>query len=159
MTSVEFRTWVNSTLLPKVQENDANAPTTITERTAHRWLHWLGFEPMSSKKGVYIDGHVRADVVEYRKLYITKWDVWAKTHLPPPLCNDEPSQSSVSVPILPPGQPPRKLILIFHDESTFHVTDDQGWMWGEKGKMVIKPKGQGRGIMVTLLTRTMAIWL
>ena len=31
----------------------------------------------------------------------------------------------------------------------FHFNDDQGWMWGEKGKTVIKPKGQGGGIMVS----------
>ena len=43
----------------------------------------------------------------------------------------------------------RKLVLIFHDESTFHSNDDQGWMWAEKGKQPIKPKSQGRRIMVS----------
>ena len=62
------------------------------------------------------------------------------THTPPPSCSDEP-----------PAQPStfKKLVLIFHDESTFHSNDDQGWMWGEKNKIVIKPKGQGRGLMVS----------
>jgi len=150
MTSGGFCTWVNSTLLPKVLEKYPNAPKKITERTARRWLRSLGFEPTLTKKGVYIDGHERADVVEYRKLYIKKWDVWAATHAPPPLCSDvEPSQSSVPLPLLLTGQPSRKLVLIFHDESTFHANEDQGWMWAEKGKMIIRPKGQGRGIMVS----------
>ena len=43
----------------------------------------------------------------------------------------------------------RKLVLIFYDESIFHSNDDQGWMWGEKGKTIFKPKGQGRGIIVS----------
>ena len=75
--------------------------------------------------------------------------MWEKTYLPPPQCNDELPQPSVSLPLLSSGHAPRKLVLIFHDESTFHSNDDQGWMWGEKGKMVIKPKGQGRGIMIS----------
>ena len=40
-------------------------------------------------------------------------------------------------------------MLIFHDESIFHSNDDQGWMWGEKGKTILKLKGQGHGIMVS----------
>jgi len=81
---------------------------------------------------------------------LKKWDVWAKTHIPPPACSDETLQSSsVPLPLLPSEQAPWKLVLIFHDESTFHATEDQGWIWGEKGKMVIRPKGQDRGIMVS----------
>ena len=53
-----------------------------------------------------------------------------------PLGSDEPS-------------PCRNFVLIFHDESIFHSNDDQRWMWGEKGKIILKPKGQGRGIMVS----------
>ena len=75
--------------------------------------------------------------MEYRKLYIRKL---ASTHAPPPPCSDEP-------PVQPCTR--KHLVLIFHDESTFHSNDDQGWMWGEKGKTIIKPKGQGRGIMVS----------
>ena len=45
--------------------------------------------------------------------------------------------------------PCRNLVLIFHVESIFYSNDDQGWMWGEKGKIILKPKGQGRGIMVS----------
>ena len=63
----------------------------------------------------------------------------SSTHAPPPSCSDEP-----------PTQPStlKKLVLIFCDESTLHSNDDQGWMWDEKDKIVIKPKGQGRGLMV-----------
>ena len=39
--------------------------------------------------------------------------------------------------------------MIFHDESTFHSNEDQGWMWAEKGKQPIRPKGLGRSTMVS----------
>jgi len=142
MTAADFSLWLNSTLLPKVLENHPDAPHTVSVRTARRWLHKLGFEKLSTKKGVYIDGHERQDVVEYRKLYLRKLEILSSSHAPPPLCSDEdptPIEPSTS----------RKLVLIFHDESTFHSNEDQGWMWGEKGKVVLKPKGQGRGIMVS----------
>ena len=81
---------------------------------------------------------------------LKKWDVWAKMLIPPPACSDEALQSSsVPLPLLPTEQAPWKLVLIFHDESTFHANEDQGWMWDEKGKMMIRPKEQGRGIMAS----------
>ena len=43
----------------------------------------------------------------------------------------------------------KKLVLIYHDESTFHSNDGQGWLWAEEGKQPIRPKGQGRGLMVS----------
>ena len=57
-----------------------NAPSKITARTAKHWLDKLGFEQLSSKKGIYIDGHERADVVKYQKLYLKKLDILASTH-------------------------------------------------------------------------------
>ena len=40
-------------------------------------------------------------------------------------------------------------MLLFHDESTYHSNEDQGWMWAEKGNQPIRPKGLDRGIMVS----------
>ena len=31
----------------------------------------------------------------------------------------------------------------------FHSNDDQGWVWAEKWSQKLKPKGQGRGLMVS----------
>jgi hypothetical protein len=44
---------------------------TISETTAVRWLKKLGFKLSRVQKGVYVDGHERADVVEARKKLIT----------------------------------------------------------------------------------------
>ena len=38
----------------------------ISERTARRWLIKLGWRRTVVQKGVYMDGHERSDVVEYR---------------------------------------------------------------------------------------------
>ena len=39
--------------------------------------------------------------------------------------------------------------MIYHDESIFHSNEDQGWAWAEKWGQLIKPKGQGKGIMIS----------
>ncbi len=140
MTAVIFRSWVVSVLLPQVKLHHPQVPSSISDRTAIRWLHQLGFEPTSTKKGVYIDGHERSDVVEYRKLYLRKLEILESTHAPPPPVSTEPT---------PEPSDRRNLVLIFHDEAAYHANDDQRWMWAEKDNHPIRPKGQGRGLMVS----------
>ena len=91
MTASDFRSWVISVFLPQVKLHHPQVPSSISERTAARWLHQLGFEPASTKKGVYINGHERSDVVEYRKLYLRKLEILESTHAPPPPVSDEPA--------------------------------------------------------------------
>ena len=88
MTASDFAGWVNSILLPKARETHANLPN-ITNRTAVRWLQILGFDVVSSKKGVYIDGHERSDVVEYRKIYLRRLEIISSSHAPPPVCEED----------------------------------------------------------------------
>jgi hypothetical protein len=45
----------------------------ITERTARRWLAGLGWRYGKMKNGMYIDGHEREDVVEYRNGFVVRW--------------------------------------------------------------------------------------
>ena len=71
-------------------------------------------------------------MVEYQKLYLKKLDILASTHLPPPLCSDEPSSHAPMPSGTDESSQYRKLVLIFHDESIFYSNDDQGWMWGEE---------------------------
>ena len=42
-----------------------------------------------TKKGLYIDGHEREDVVEYRKLYLRKLEALEAKHRPPPPVSGE----------------------------------------------------------------------
>jgi hypothetical protein len=40
--------------------------------TVKKWMHKLGYEMKRYKKGVYIDGHEREDVVKYREEFLEK---------------------------------------------------------------------------------------
>jgi hypothetical protein len=62
------------------ESTDSNPKSTVPKsnriraRTARRWLEKLGFKYGTVRKGVYIDGHERPDVVSYRKdVFIPKW--------------------------------------------------------------------------------------
>ena len=126
-----------------VKEHHSNIPSKVSACTACRWLYKLGFRPSSTIKGVYIDGHERGNVVKYRGLYLKRMSILHTAHAPPPFCEDE----MPAVPLV--GPQCRNLVLIFHDESTYHSNKDQGWMWAEKGHQSIRPKGLGWGIMVS----------
>ena len=65
LTSVSFCKWVNEVLLMN-SFLEPGYPRKISLSTALRWLHNLGFEVIKKKKGTYVDGHEREDVVEYR---------------------------------------------------------------------------------------------
>ena len=54
-----------------------------------RWLHHLGFKPVRHRKGVYIDGHERDDVVLHRGKYLREMAALRAWHRPPPACSDE----------------------------------------------------------------------
>ena len=77
MTAADFVHFVNSSLLPSA-ELPQSYPQYISLRTASSWLHQLGFKPTSHRKGLYIDGHERKDVVEYRKLFLRKLKSWSQ---------------------------------------------------------------------------------
>ena len=81
MTATMFSSWVNTKLLPH-SDLPPGCPQQIAERTAVKWLHEICFHPQSHKKDVYIDGHERDDVVEYRKLFLRKLEIMEATHLP-----------------------------------------------------------------------------
>jgi len=79
-------------------------------------LHKLGFSPSSTKKGVYIDGYERQDVVDYRKLFLTKMNILETIHAHPPLPSDEVQVFTESDSIK------KKLVLIYHDEAFSTLT-------------------------------------
>ena len=143
MTAASFCEWVNNELLPS-STLPPFFPRTITVRTATRWLHKLGFQPMSHKKGAYVDGHEREDVVTYRKHYLKELDELRKSHLPPPPCSDEHDTTPHDATELR-----KSLILIFHDESIFNTNEGQTWIWGTGDRPYIQPKTKGAGIMVS----------
>ena len=43
----------------------------------------------------------------------------------------------------------KPLVLVTHDESIFSANDGKRRVWKEKGKLPLRPKGKGKGIMVS----------
>ena len=49
------------------------------------------------------------------------------------------------------GPQRRHLVLLFHDESTYHSNEDQGWMWAEKENQLIVQLHVRESILIDLL--------
>ena len=89
MTAQSFCDWINSDLLVS-SHLPPFFPREISVRTAIRWLHHLGFKPVSHKKGVYIDGHEREDVIRHRESLLKILEDLRSSHRPLPCSSDDP---------------------------------------------------------------------
>jgi hypothetical protein len=98
----------------------------VSDRTARRWLIKLGWRRTRLKKGVYMDGHERDDVVNYRnetflplmakhEKCMVKWS------------ENEDGQFERLEPQLLPGE--KQIIPIFQDESSFHAGEYKSNVW------------------------------
>jgi hypothetical protein len=63
ITSLDFRVAINTEILPRLL---VLTYKDIALSTTYLWLDRLGFYPLESKKGVYVDGYEREDVIAYR---------------------------------------------------------------------------------------------
>ena len=61
--------WVNATLLLELLGIETQTVSVWTVRT---WMDSLGYKYGVWKKGVYVDGHERSDVVEYREKFLER---------------------------------------------------------------------------------------
>lgn len=117
--------------------------TTIRARTARRWLHHFGLSFNDVKKDVYFDGHEREDVIKYRnEVFLKKWQ-----HYKPRFVEFHEDGSSTSPQRTDNNEKP--IVFITHDESTFNANDAKSKVWVHTLKRFIRPKGRGRGIMVS----------
>ncbi|KAF9455258.1 hypothetical protein BDZ94DRAFT_1115182, partial [Collybia nuda] len=135
-----FRDAINSEILASL---DIVPKKPICERTARRWLVRLGYRRTLIKKGIYMDGHNRPDVVKYRDdVYLPRMAAFEArmTHY------DGPDLKATE-PTLPPGV--KKIIAYFHDECCFHALDYQRTAWLAKGQTVLQKKSRGRLIHVS----------
>ena len=142
-TAQSFCEWVNNHLLPS-HNLPPELPRFISVRTAVRWLSRLGFRPTSHKKGAFVDGHEREDVVVYRREFLQQLKQLKDTHRPPPPCSDERAATPS-----PDAESMKRLVLIYHDESIFNSNEGQLWMWAAEDMVVLRPKSKGSGIMVS----------
>ncbi|RPA98175.1 hypothetical protein L873DRAFT_1607713, partial [Choiromyces venosus 120613-1] len=114
----------------------------LTASAAVAWLKKLGFEWKEVRKGVYIDGHKKPEVVFYRQQYfLLQWKDLEK-RMPKWL----PFGQIDTTPLLP-----RQHLLIpcAHDECTFHSNDGVHHCWVHKDKHLIRKKSRGQGLMVS----------
>ena len=61
---------------PQMQEVFAQkciSKPSISSRTALCWLKKMGWSYGKIKNGMYLDGHEREDVVEYRRGFVERW--------------------------------------------------------------------------------------
>lgn len=115
----------------------------IKVRTAQKWLKRLGLHYHTVSKNVYIDGHERQDVVEYRQKHFLP--TWASLGRRMVIFAEN---GSWTMPVdLKEGKKP--LVLVTHDESTFNANDGKRRIWKEKRKSPLRPKRRGKGIMAS----------
>jgi hypothetical protein len=79
------------------------------------------------RKGVYMDGHEREDVVKYRdEVFLPKMEEF-EARMVHYEANDQDEDLKRVEPKLGPGE--KEIIPIFHDESCFHANDQTGRAW------------------------------
>ena len=137
-TGRNLRTFVNKEVLRRDQ-------LSISARTARSWLNELSFcvTDTDKKKGsIYVDGHERPDVIEYRNRFC---DRWYNKYFPRMTYFD----GDMMLPMEPDLKGEQKIVPVFHDESTFRANEDQRFCRLEKDEQILKPKYAGRGLMVS----------
>lgn len=100
--------------------------------------YWYGKEA----KGMYVDGHERENVVEYRQgEFLRRWGEMEK-HM---VLMHKDSKITQAPPI-----PLRRIILFTHDESTFYANDQCNvrWIHSSESPKPIR-KGDGTSLMVS----------
>ncbi|KIJ64674.1 hypothetical protein HYDPIDRAFT_90357 [Hydnomerulius pinastri MD-312] len=132
--------------IPENQEHHRFRKT-ISLKTAQRWMKKLGYRWKKEPKGQYSDGHEREDVVYYRQnVFLPAWNHylprmrrWKKENL-----NIEDVEELASVAVSG-----RKVVVWFHDESTFYAHDRRKLQWVHITEGAVpQPKGEGASLMV-----------
>ena len=132
---------------PEVQQQLGTRAHGIHIRTAQRWLHKLSWRYQQKKKGMYIDGHEREDVVEYRKGFIERWKEYEKRFV---IYDNNGNVLSTPTGFPVPQGVQFRLILVTHDESTFYENDRRKTLWiNNNTKAIAEKKGEGQSIMAS----------
>lgn len=102
-----------------------------------------GMEYLRYSKGLYIDGHERPDVVDYRDAFLQR----VSEHERYFFLYDGEDMTNVTPPLLSSHQRPR--VLVTHDESCFSSHEGKATIWMDINDRPLRPKGQGQSIMVS----------
>ncbi|KAF8599613.1 hypothetical protein BDV93DRAFT_449148 [Ceratobasidium sp. AG-I] len=129
---------LNRNILPNLNTSKSQ----VSESTSKQWMIKLGYQHQIYRKGVYMDGHERVDVVEYRAQFLDE----LKDLLPQIQKYSEHSCDALPL-ILPSGK--RRIIPVFHDECCFHSNDMKSDGWLKPGQSILRQKGRGRLVHVS----------
>lgn len=141
ISGTSFSEWVKHQLH---HELGLPASVEISERTATRWLHLLNYNlGDTSKKGTYLDGHERPDVVEYRTQFLLRMEQYQKRM---PIYTGDDMELTIMPELTDDTRP---LILVVHDESCFQSNDGGKTGWFDDNHRQIRPKGSGKSLMVS----------
>ncbi|PVH68112.1 hypothetical protein DL98DRAFT_633755 [Cadophora sp. DSE1049] len=132
VTPKGFRHALNTQIMPRLLAS--------AKKTTYKWLNRLGFHATKEKKGVYVDGHEREDVIEYRqKEFLPQMAYYQSL-----TTNYEEDANKVLQPIpliLPPGE--KEHVLYYHDESCFHAKDYSTRIWLDENQQKMPSKSKG----------------
>lgn len=122
VTPIKFKHGLNNIILPSLGIFPSKP---LCERTARRWLVKLGWQRTTIKKGVYLDGHERSDVVKYRQEeFLPQMLEYERRMARYELVGND---LICMTPTLQPNE--KELIPEFHDESSFHAFEHTSSVW------------------------------
>ena len=122
VTPRQFHRALNERILPSL---GYMLEVGLSERTARRWLIKLGWRRTRLKKGVYMDGHERKDVKEYRDNDFLPLMASFERRMVHWVLKE--SKLERVEPELEPGE--KRIIAIFQDESSFHANEYKQTVW------------------------------
>ncbi|KIJ43854.1 hypothetical protein M422DRAFT_169388, partial [Sphaerobolus stellatus SS14] len=140
VTPHKFMQHINLIVLPSL--GFTGPKVTISEVTAYRWLGKLGYQNKEAKKGLFIDGHERADVIQSRMRYIAKIREYQSFM---PIIDNNTLE--ITNPFLPSGC--TLMIAVHHDEMSVATNEQHRRVWVKEGQQPLRKKGNGRSIHVS----------
>jgi hypothetical protein len=122
VTPKQFHKALNDDILPLL---GLAVKGRLLECTVRRWLLALGWRCMRVKKGIYMDGHKRPDVIKYRD------DVFLSLMASYERCMVQWKPEGAGLIHIEPdlGPDEKRVIAVFQDKSCFHVNDNKQTMW------------------------------
>jgi hypothetical protein len=123
VTSAQFHHALNEWILPSLGHVPMESGVSL--HMAWKWLFKLGWWHTEMKKGVYMDGHERPDVVEFHnKVFLPLMALLERRMVQWDLSGSEVVHINLD---LEPGK--KRVIAVFQDESSFHVNEFKKSIW------------------------------
>ena len=147
-----LKEFMELTLFPHIQLKVSRG---ISLSTARRWLRCEGFQFTGHKKGLYFDGHDRADVVAYRQdVFLPGMKAYQQEFVQYVI-----GDVHTKLDTKPTNFVKRWKVLVAHDKMTAQANDAQGKSWVFEDQHTLRKKGVGRGLHQSNVICSMIGWL